>query len=52
MPAFLPGCLTLPLHCTLRGAAQAGVLGFGLFVFSNKVSALINVQALPDGYTV
>ena len=34
-----------------RGAAQAGALGFGLFIFSTKVSSLVNVQALPDGYT-
>ncbi|GAX75499.1 hypothetical protein CEUSTIGMA_g2942.t1 [Chlamydomonas eustigma] len=35
----------------LLGAAQAGLFGFGLFVFSSKMSAVMSVQGLPDGYT-
>ena len=39
-------------RCCHRGAVQAGVLGFGLFIFSTKVAALVNVQELPEAYTV
>lgn len=35
----------------LIGAAQAGGIGFGLFVFSSKMTALIGQQSLPDAYT-
>jgi hypothetical protein len=33
------------------GAAQAGAIAFGLFVFTAKVEGAIAGQALPDGYT-
>mmetsp|Transcript_31114 Transcript_31114/g.69136 ORF Transcript_31114/g.69136 Transcript_31114/m.69136 type:complete len:331 (-) Transcript_31114:737-1729(-) len=33
------------------GAAQAGVLAFGLFVFSSKMQAIIEGQTLPASYT-
>ena len=33
------------------GAAQAGAIAFGLFIFTSKVESAIAVQALPDGYT-
>ena len=35
----------------LIGAAQAGGIGFGLFIFSSKMTALIGQQSLPDAYT-
>jgi hypothetical protein len=35
----------------LIGAAQAGGIGFGLFIFSSKMTAIIGQQSLPDAYT-
>ncbi len=35
-----------------RGAVQAAVIAFGLFVFTDKVSTLIEGASLPDQYTV
>lgn len=34
------------------GAVQAGLIGFGLFVFASKVEGIVYSQDLPAGYTV
>ncbi|KAG1671830.1 hypothetical protein FOA52_000207 [Chlamydomonas sp. UWO 241] len=34
----------------LLGAAQAAALGFGMFIFSSKMTVLIGSSPLPDGY--
>lgn len=38
--------------CACRGALQAGVIAYGLFIFTTKVETLISAQNLPAGYTV
>lgn len=42
----------LPVLCSCRGAVQAGLIGFGLFVFATKVEGLVYTRDLPSGYTV
>lgn len=56
MPAFFAKESTWePKEATafdaLLGAAQASGIGFGLFIFSSKMTALIGQQSLPDGLT-
>lgn len=38
--------------CTRSGAVQAGVIGFGLFMFASKVEGMVYGSDLPNGYTV
>lgn len=36
---------------TFLGAAQAAVIGYGLWIFSTKVDAAMDATVLPDQYT-
>jgi len=46
-----PPTKTQPPIPTNSGAAQAGAIAFGLFIFTAKVEGSINSHALPDAYT-
>lgn len=34
------------------GAVQAGLIGYGLFMFATRVEGQVYTSSLPDGYTV
>jgi hypothetical protein len=42
----------LPACASCSGAVQAGLIGFGLFVFATRVEGQVYTSSLPDGYTV
>lgn len=46
--------LTSSLCCCLArsGAVQAGLIGFGLFMFASRVEGMVYGSDLPSGYTV